>query len=489
MENKRTLFDYLYQLLREQIETGYLQYGEPFPSMTQLCENYHVGIRTVKDVLETLKAEGYIKTAERRPSVVSYRRPEAEDSGTAARLLLEKKDAILQVYETMTLLMPRLFSFSLQNCSREKRDLCFYELKRLRKKDTQARWKAASSSLYNLLDASGNLLFRDLFTSFEIHARVPAFLESGPSPSFSEAYRRYSDPAWIIDAVDTDLPSEVEGRFTEMYHIITASVRGYLNEISAEYQIEPVQREHYYSWHPEQGRDHYYMQIVRSLIDQIGFGIYKDGDFLPSEAALAAEYGVSVATIRKAIATLNELGFCRTFNVKGTQVSLYNDEAAIRSLKSRVHKTDTFTYLSGLQLMAVAIIPAAELAFPRIGREEVKTLGKQLGRTDLIPLDRLFECIVSHLSLEPLKTVLCEVKDLLHWGYYFSFFPGGFQMSNEINKKSLQAFHSLQAGDRDGFARRMSLCYCHILTVVRDFIAAYGLTEADVFVTPEPPPL
>lgn len=487
MENKRTLFNYLYHLLREQIETGYLRYGEPFPSMTQLCENYHVGIRTVRDVLEALKAEGYIKTAERRPSIVSYRRPEAEDSSFTARLLLEKKDAILQVYETMTLLMPRLFSFSLQNCSREKLDLCFYELKKLRKKDTLACWKAASSSLYNLLDASGNLLFCTLFTSFKVYARVPAFLESGPSPSFSEAYRRYSDPAWIIDAVDTDLPSEVEGRFTEMYHIITASVRGYLNEISAEYRIEPKQRKHY-SWHPEQGRDHYYMQIVRSLIDQIGFGIYKDGEFLPSEAALAAEYDVSVATIRKAAATLNELGFCRTFNVKGTQVSLYNDEAAIRCLKSRVHKTDIFTYLSGLQLMAIAIIPAAELSFPGIGREEVKDLGKQFERIDRVPLDSLFECIVSHLSLEPLKTILCEVKDLLHWGYYFSFFPEGFQMTNEINKKSLQAFYCLQAGDRDGFARQMSLCYCHILTVVRDFIVAYGLTEADVFVTPELPP-
>lgn len=58
MEEKRTLFEYLYKNLREQIMTGYLKYGDPLPSMSQLCENYHVGIRTVKDVLAALKKRG-----------------------------------------------------------------------------------------------------------------------------------------------------------------------------------------------------------------------------------------------------------------------------------------------------------------------------------------------------------------------------------------------------------------------------------------------
>ena len=48
MEEKSTLFEYLYRNLREQIMTGYLKYGDPLPSMSQLSENYHVGIRTVR---------------------------------------------------------------------------------------------------------------------------------------------------------------------------------------------------------------------------------------------------------------------------------------------------------------------------------------------------------------------------------------------------------------------------------------------------------
>lgn len=45
MKRKKTLHDYLYENLREQIETGYYKYGEALPSMNRLCETYHVGDR------------------------------------------------------------------------------------------------------------------------------------------------------------------------------------------------------------------------------------------------------------------------------------------------------------------------------------------------------------------------------------------------------------------------------------------------------------
>ena len=43
MERKKTLHDYLYENLKEQIQTGHYKYGEALPSMNQLCETYHVG--------------------------------------------------------------------------------------------------------------------------------------------------------------------------------------------------------------------------------------------------------------------------------------------------------------------------------------------------------------------------------------------------------------------------------------------------------------
>ncbi len=55
MQDKQTLFDYLYKTLHEQIETCCFPYGSKLPSRSHLCETYNVGMRTVKDVLMRLK--------------------------------------------------------------------------------------------------------------------------------------------------------------------------------------------------------------------------------------------------------------------------------------------------------------------------------------------------------------------------------------------------------------------------------------------------
>ena len=140
-----------------------------------------------------------------------------------------------------------------------------------------------------------------------------------------------------------------------------------------------------YTWSAEQGRDHYYMQITRDLIDKIGTGYYKDRSFLPPEAALAEEYQVSVSTIRKALAVLNKTGFCQTYNVRGTQVTLFNDDATLQCMKNKVFKKDTLLYLSGLQFMAIAVYPAAVLAFDFIDSASIERLKQDMKKTTSFP--------------------------------------------------------------------------------------------------------
>ena len=72
MLSKNTLFEFLYQNLHDQITCGHFKNGDTLPSMPQLSAIYNVGIRTVKDVLAKLKAEGLIETTERKPARIIY---------------------------------------------------------------------------------------------------------------------------------------------------------------------------------------------------------------------------------------------------------------------------------------------------------------------------------------------------------------------------------------------------------------------------------
>ena len=485
MEQKNRLFDFLYQSLREQIETGLLPYGSALPSMSQLCEIYHVGMRTVREVLKALAKEGLIQTAERKPSRVIYR-PSGNHSPEepSVRTVRAHRDSILSVYETMTILMPPLFSFSALVCGEEKMQHCLWILAH-EKKVRRNKWQTYSMFLHEILSASGSLLFRDLYISLELYAQIPFFWERRGSIVRPCENVISHNTFWDTGLLKPENAEEALHYFTALYRFTTDIIQEHLKILVSENPQVKAAGKNVYSWNADLGRDHYYMQIVRDIIDKIGMGLYKDREFLPPEGILAGQYQVSVSTVRKALSDLNRLGFCRTYNVKGTQVTLFNDEATFVCMKDRTYKKDTLLYLSGLQFMALAVPPAVRLTFDRITDEILDSLAQRFREPNAIPLDLIMDCIIEQMPLYPFRIILKEVRKTLHWGYYFSFYAEGNQMSNIINQMGLQAFEYLCRRDRAAFTEQLSACYCHILTFVRNFMTGCGLPEASDIAAPD----
>jgi DNA-binding GntR family transcriptional regulator len=61
--------------------------------------------------------------------------------------------------------------------------------------------------------------------------------------------------------------------------------------------------------------------ICEALVQQIEAGLLKEGDRLPSEAQLAADFGVSLGTIQKSLARLAQSGLISREHGRGTFVS------------------------------------------------------------------------------------------------------------------------------------------------------------------------
>jgi GntR family transcriptional regulator len=78
-------------------------------------------------------------------------------------------------------------------------------------------------------------------------------------------------------------------------------------------------------------REPAYLHIANTIAEQIGCGQYRPGDQLPTEPQLRAEFGVSPATIRRAVSILLDRGLVSTTQGKGTFVrSLDIGEAVFR---------------------------------------------------------------------------------------------------------------------------------------------------------------
>jgi GntR family phosphonate transport system transcriptional regulator len=74
---------------------------------------------------------------------------------------------------------------------------------------------------------------------------------------------------------------------------------------------------------PGIARDSFWTRIAGEIADAIGRGIYPPGERLPSEHALAEQFGVNRHTIRRSLASLSQQGLLRVAQGSGTYVETF----------------------------------------------------------------------------------------------------------------------------------------------------------------------
>lgn len=70
MIKERSRYHFVYQSILTQIEQGELSPGDSLPTARQLCQQYGVGITTIRRVLRMLQASQAISCVQGRPALV-----------------------------------------------------------------------------------------------------------------------------------------------------------------------------------------------------------------------------------------------------------------------------------------------------------------------------------------------------------------------------------------------------------------------------------
>ncbi len=475
MEPKQTKLYFLYNLLRKQILSGLLEYGSRLPSARRIAQTYQTSIRTSKAALKLLCEEGLIQTEPRRRAVVIYKAPFTSGEHSAVLAVLAKRKSIMAAYETMEALMPDIFTYCFRVTPVSA--LKHYEtaLKQARRANPAGSWSAASDLLRDSLHASGNLLFRSVFSALEQHAEVSFLLDYQQPLTTYSPYTETASLRTMIHIMQHADSAQLRERFTQNFHATTVSMQKSLDKLQEKYPGAEEEDTVGFSWKPTGGQFPYYIKIIRLLLEQIGAGRYPPGTLLPSEASLARQYGVSVHTIRKALAVLNASGFSRTINGRGTVVCRSDRSIYLKNGDRRL----IMLYLSALQLMAFASRPAARLAFDAIREQDIP----RLRAAAPLPYSALFsalqECLLNRTPLYPLAVILKETRKIISWGFYD---PVIRESLNEICRR---ACICLQNGERQGFVNGVFDCYRSAFFGVRRFLAEEGMIGPDEMPVPD----
>ena len=480
---KKTYFAFVYNNLKRRIAKGQFLPGHKLPSAKSLCEEYHVGIYTITRVLEALKAEGMIETRPRQAPIVLNSAEVSEKSEINA--ILAERDSILQVYQTFALLMPILLTFSSQGLELEVMEHYDQAIKVARRGVTAGGWKVLASLDMDILKSSGNPLFCSLYSIFEMNCSLTFFAEQ--CDFFKENYtcKKITVPGQVIDILRRNDPYKKYCQLKAVYQELYQTVSETFKHLERNVAECPDQVDIPFDWNPFR-KDYNYMRIVRDLILKIGRGEYPKGTFLPFEAQLAKQYGVSVYTVRKALDLLEVRGYTKTLNAKGTQVLLPDDSHISTALSNLVIRENALCYLYALQLMILLAHPVAECVVLRFSEEELNSLAEQFQEPNTLQFKTLFLAVREHLDLKPLRSIFVETSKITDWGFYFIYCSWDSVTLTHLKSLALEAYRRLCRKDVTGFGESWANCYRFILDSVRAYmIEKYNFKGGNTVKTPE----
>ena len=469
MKPQETKFTFVYNEIKQSILEGQILPGNALPSSRMYCDQFHVSRYTINRVFDALREEGLIDIHPRLAPVVVSTKDTCDSTNTVFEIL-KQKDGILQIYQTFALILPPLLVFALRGVDVELMPHYKQAMKVLRSGLTPDGWRPPSKLGYDLLRIGGNPLLSELYSTFGLYNKLTFFAEN--CPYFFEHVSQGSASATntIIDLLKGDDPLTMYHQLSNMYQTLTDAIQNTLNYLSETTPKCPAQTGLKFSWNPMRGQDYYYSKIIDDLNLKIGLGEYSVGMFLPHEKQLASQYDVSLSTVRKALAELEQRGFVKKLNGKGTIV-IEPDHTKLHQLAlNSGYVEKALRYIHALQLMVLIIRPAAFAAAPHFTRAELDGLADRFTSSDSIYLADIFEAILRHTTLEPFYIILSETGRLLEWGHHFAYYPSRRHTLFRLNKQVILALQQLIEGDAGSFADGIADCYRYYLVRMRKHI-------------------
>ena len=340
-------------------------------------------------------------------------------------------------------------------------------MKALRLGYTAGGWRPPSKLGYEILRIGGNSLFSELYSTFGLYNKLTFFTEECTYFSKHFSQEAVSVANVIPDVLKGDDPHIKYNLLSNMYQKLTEFIENTLNYLSEATPKCHSQTGLRFSWNPMRGQDYCYSKIVDDLNLKIGLGEYSVGMFLPYEKQLANQYEVSISTVRKALSELEQRGFVKPLNGKGTIVIKPDDTKLHQLALNSGYVEKALRYLHALQLMIFIIRPAALAAAARFTREELDELADRFTSPGSVHLADILEAILKHTTLEPLYVILSETNHLLEWGHHFAYYPSKRHTLSHLNKKAITALRQLYEGNASSFADGMADCYRYILICMK----------------------
>lgn len=438
MEKNDGLYQLIYDYYESRILFGSYRYGEPLPSVPQICANFRLGRNTVQAALNRLEKNGYIKTEERKVARVIYQATEADFRENAANFFVPRKEGILDFEYVGSLMFAPLWNAGVQNLKQDASDYAYWN---------QNKAKGAVPvpvKIYcDVLSTFHNELLLNLYW------QCLRYLNFLYPPKIREEDVRVAEliSRQEMDELKRELDDCLDGQQKQVLEFVDFAAKAYHLETA-----DPIR----FHWTIYRRRPQVRYTLASVIIREILRGVYPAGAYLPSLPRMAEQYQVSLSTVRRTLEVLNALGVTRTFMGIGTKVCLEPVDKDV--LNGSEIRENLRLHREGMQILALTVRGVTLFTLESAEEEKREQLMQQMitlhGRTSsILYIDVLLSFIAAECPSATIRECYGRLRELVAWGYIFSavLLRNG-QLSHSFTGFLERLEANLRAGDLAAFA-------------------------------------
>lgn len=453
MHNPNSQEQTIYRILAGQIQLGFYDDGEQFPSARDIAKLYQVSYCPAQRALKMLENDGLIKLNRGKATSILSK---PYDHYLESESFKKRAGALMDLSKSLKLILPSICYQSMFHIGKNNSDL-------LQSFDHKSPFSGRHvyQQFEKCLKALGNQTAFSLYYDVIIFAGI-AFLE------VLYTYYGESETIILLQKIDqgylqcvedfqkgsrNSVMRQMEQLLDELFDKIGYSLS--LDQESAGY--ENIAQESF-CWEPRKGRTRYCDIIAIDMVCKINQGNYPMGELLPGTSDLADVYHVSEITIRRTIGLLNKLGVTRTRNGVGTLAIALGDPAILYNTKGLMLEYKLKTFLEALQLLIITSEPVFRYVFPYIPGEILDSILKATSISDekrslVATLSAGLQAVVHYCPLAAIREIYGKITLLLLNGSILRVEETGEEPVAHWSRISHDIQESLQTRNSEQFAR------------------------------------
>ncbi|MDC7287124.1 GntR family transcriptional regulator [Blautia schinkii] len=412
MRSDSRIFKLVYEYYEARILYGFYRYGDSLPSITKICEIFYLAPATVRMALAQLEKKGYIKIDARKAARVIYDADPATFCENGARYFVPRKEGIMDLTYSGKLLFEPLWEAGLRRFEESEWDELRKEI--IQPSDTQI---SMIVEFYIVaLSALDNKLILNFYWEM---VRYVCFPYLGKEKRISLKLK---------DISKNEVISALRNVLENSYDTAVSNLFKFIDESRTRFHLENVEQIPF-RWDIYRQRPQLRYTLVSDIIREISHGTYPKNTYLPSLPKMAEIYGVGQNTVRRALSILESLGVTKSYQGKGTLVSLNPSEI---DFSRKEVEEGMRMYWESLQLLALTIRGVSVTTFQSVTKEELSHLAGEFSRVrhegkSYLSFEIYFIFIEEKCPLAMVRECYGKLRGLLAWGYPFTLLRFGEQ--------------------------------------------------------------